>query len=105
MLAQKGRVESARQLAQLVDPLSEIVLGRGRGALGRSAGSLLELRAGHAELERHRDELLLGAVVEIALESPALGVADLHEFGARSRQALAGVGVGQRLADEVREVA
>ena len=63
------------------------------------------MRAGHAEPERDRDEALLRAVVEVALEPPPLGVADLDEPRARGGELLVRVGVGQRLSDEVGEVA
>ena len=65
----------------------------------------LELAADHAEPERDRDEPLLGAVMQVALEAPALGVADLDDARPGRGQLLVGVGVGQRLRDEVGEVA
>ena len=40
---------------------------------------VLDVRAEHPELEGDGDEALLRAVVQIAPQSPALGVADLHE--------------------------
>ena len=85
-------------------PAREIVLGR-REKLAGGLRIVLELRVDHAQLQGDGDEALLSAVVQVALESPALGVADRHELGTRRGQPLTGVGVGQRLPDEVREVA
>ena len=65
----------------------------------------LELSPDDAQPEGDRDEPLLSAVVQVALEPPALGVADLHDARSRSGQLLVGVGVGQCLRDEVGEVA
>ena len=66
---------------------------------------LLQRRADHAQVERQRDEPLLRAVVQVALEPPALGIADLDDPRARRGELLEGVGVGQPLGDEVGEVA
>ena len=78
-------------------------------------GASLEIRAAppgscsklpsKAQLQRERHEPLLGAVVQVALQPPALGVAGLHDARARARELLVGVGVGQRLGDELGEVA
>ena len=70
-----------------------------------ACGSLSSLRGDHAQPERDRDEPLLGAIVQVALEPQALGVADLHDARPRGGQLLVGVGVGQRLGDQVGEVA
>ena len=97
-------MDAARQLAQLVEPAGEV----GLGGLQQLPGGLrvaLEPRGHHAQLERDRDEALLRAVVQVALEPLPLGVADLDEPRARGGELLVGVGVGQRLGDEVREVA
>ena len=56
------------------------------------------------QLERERHEPLLGAVVQVALQSPALGVAGLDDARARARELVVGVGVGQGLRDELGEV-
>jgi len=66
-------MEAARELAQLGERQGEL-LARGRDEV------LARLVAGDAvlqepELERDPDETLLGAVVEVALQPPALGVA------------------------------
>ena len=74
-------MQAARQLAQLLETAREVVLG-GRQGLAGGARIVVELRARHPELERHRDEPLLRAVVQVALQAAPLGVAHLHELGA-----------------------
>ena len=97
-------MDAAGQLAQLVEPLGELLLRRGQ-ELARRGRVLLERRADHAQVERDRHEPLLRAVVEVALEPPALGVAGLDDARARGGELLVGVGVGERLRDQVGEVA
>ena len=97
-------MDAAGQLAQLGESLGEILLGGGQ-RLPRGRRVALELRADHAQAERDRDEPLLSAVVQVALEPPALGVADLDDARPRGGELLVGVGVGQRLRDEIGEVA
>ena len=97
-------MDAAGQLAQLVEALGELLLRCGQ-ELARGGRVLLEHRAGHAQVQRDRDEALLRAVVEVALQPPALGVARLDDAGARGGQLLVGVRVGQRLRDELGEVA
>ena len=97
-------MDAAGQLAQLRRAPGEIVLRCGEELAGGRRVAL-ELGADHAELERDGDEPLLRAVVEVALEPPALGVADLDDPRARRGELLVGVGVGQRLGDELGEVA
>ena len=46
------------------------------------------LRPRHAHIERHRDEALLGAVVEVALDPAPRGVGGLDDAGARGVQLL-----------------
>ena len=65
----------------------------------------LEAALDHAQLQRERHEPLLGAVVQVALQPPALGVAGLDDAGARARELVVGVGVGERLRHELGEVA
>ena len=67
-------------------------------------GIALEAPLDHAQLERERHEPLLGAVVQVALQSPPLGVPGLHDARARARELVVGVGVGQGLRDELGEV-
>jgi hypothetical protein len=76
-------VDAARELAQLGERLLEL----GVRALERPAGLArvaVEPLAGHAQGQRKRDEPLLGPVVEVALESLPLGVADLEQTRARA---------------------
>ena len=97
-------MDAAGQLAQLGEPAGEIVLRRGQN-LPCGPRVALELLADHAQPEGDRDESLLSAVVQVALEPRALGVADLDEARPRCGELLVGVGIGQRLRDELGEVA
>ena len=97
-------MDAAGQLAQLVEPAGELGLGR-RQQLAGGRRVALEPGGHHAEAEGDGDQPLLGAVVQVALEPLALGVADLHQARPRGGQLLVRVGVGERLGDEVREVA
>ena len=85
-------------------PWASCVLRRGQELAG-GRRVLLELRADHAQVERDRHEPLLRAVVQVALEPPALGVAGLDDARARRGQLLVGVGVRERLRDQLGEVA
>ena len=75
-------MEPARELAQLVQAGGELldrgVEQRGVAVVGRVAQP--------ADGEQHRREPLLRAVVEVALDAPALGVGDLDESCARCAQ-------------------
>ena len=87
-------VDAARELAQLVEARLQLAGGalEQLAELGVGAGA----RARSADQQRERDEAGLGAVVEVALEAAALGVARLDEAGARRAQlleALAQLGV------------
>ena len=97
-------MDAARQLAQLVEPLGELVLRRGQDLAGGRRVPL-ELRADRRRSSATEHEPLLRAVVQVALEPPALGVAGLDDARARRGQLLVGVGVGERLRDELGEVA
>jgi hypothetical protein len=97
-------VDAAGQLAQLREPAGELVLGLGEN-LTRGRRVALEPRGDHVQLKGHGDEPLLSAVVQVALEPHAFGVADLDEPRPRCGQLLVGVGIGQSLRDEVGEVA
>ncbi len=68
-------------------------------------GAALERALHEAQLQGERDEALLGAVVEVALQPPALGVARFDDARARGRELVVRVRVGERLRDEVGEVA
>ena len=67
------RVEAPSQLAELAQREGELVAARRHELLRRRVGADVALQ--QAQLQRDRDEALLGAVVEVALEPPPLGVA------------------------------
>src|SRR5207247_2028741 len=80
-------MDAARQRAELLERLRELVRGgveEGRGVLRIRR----QLRLGEPESEGKRDEALLRAVVEVALEAAALGVAGLQEALARMPELL-----------------
>src|SRR4051794_34088357 len=75
-------MEPARQLAQLVEAGGEL-LDRSVEQLGASiVGGVAQA----ADREQHRRESLLRAVVEVALDAPALCVGDLDETRARGAE-------------------
>ena len=90
----------ARELAQLGERVGRAPARRelfsGLRGLPSSA------RLGEPQHQRQRDEPLLRAVVEVALEPPALVVAGRDDPGARRRELLARVGVGERRARPAR---
>ena len=75
-------MDAARELAQLADRELELVDGVGEHLveLGRHVGP--EPLLGCAELERERDEPLLGAVVDVPLDPSPLLVPCRHDPGA-----------------------
>ena len=80
-----------------VDRLAGLLVGLGDEVLGPFAVG--HPPAGEPEDERHRDEPLLGAVVEVALQAAALGVGGGDDAGARALEVLhaggeLGVGAG-----------
>ncbi len=48
----------------------------------RAFGMRVELLPGPAEVHRQRDELLLGAVVQVTFDAAALGVGRVNDAGA-----------------------
>ena len=98
-------MDAAGQLAELVEPLRELRPARGDRSSRAAGGSLSSVRLDDAQVERDRHEPLLRAVVQVALEPPALGVAGLDDARARRGQLLVGVGVRERLGDQLGEVA
>jgi signal transduction histidine kinase len=86
VVGEHGRVDAAGQLAQLLERLSE--LGGERVDEPDEVGLVLEPRLEHPQLEGERDELLLGAVVEVALDPAARVVARLHDAQPRHAQLL-----------------
>ena len=79
-----GGVDAARELAQLCHRLRELV-ARGRDELLRRR-VVAEAVAEQPELQRDRDEPLLGTVVQVALQPPPLGVAGGDDPLARGLQ-------------------
>ena len=96
-------MDPAGELAELLQPEGEL-LARAVQELVGSAGVVRELRLRHSERERERDEPLLRAVVEVALEPAPLCVARLDDAGARRGQLLARLRVRQRNRDEPGEL-
>ena len=66
-----------------------------------AAGSPVEPRLDQPQAQGERHEPLLRPVVQVALQAPALGVAGLDDARPRGGELLVGVGVGQRLGDEL----
>ena len=71
-------MEAARELAQLLEGERKL-LPRPAEDRRRRVGIAPELGLGEPEGERERDEALLGAVVEVPLEPPPLGVGRVDE--------------------------
>ena len=88
LVAENGRVDAVSELPQLGDRLAELGLGlvEARGELAVLVAS--EPRAQEPQCQREADEPLLSAVVKVALEPPALGVARLDDAGARRAEIL-----------------
>src|SRR3954453_23610439 len=97
-------MDSTCQLAQLVEPLCELVLGNGQDLSG-GRRLLLELHTDQGEVDREGYQPLLCAIVQVALEPPALRIRGLHDPRSGRRQLLVRVGVGERLSNQLREVA
>ena len=77
-VAEQRRVDPARDLAQLLD--GELgVLARLGDQERRARGIARQPRLGDAEREGHGDHPLLGAVMEVALDPPALGVGGVDD--------------------------
>ena len=97
-LGQHGGMDAARQLAQLLQGVRELVAGELEVAvLGMPARR-------QPQHQRQRDEPLLRAVVQVALQPPPLGVAGLDDARARGGEIGARLRIGQRLRRELGEV-
>jgi hypothetical protein len=83
VIGEHGRVDPARELPQLLDGCRN-VCARGVEELD-SPGSRVEARGHQLQRDRERDQTLLGAVVEVALEPAPFGVTRLDD--ARTRGA------------------
>ena len=84
-VGEHGRVDSASQLAQLLERGIELCAGARQQLLGRER-VLVQLGAREPDVERHRDEPLLRPVVQVALEPAALLEPDLEHALARAAQ-------------------
>ena len=73
------RRKSVRQLAQLVDRDRDLGHGTIDRLVGASRMSRAELVLGVAQPQPDRDQPLLRAVVEVALDPPAFGVSGRHD--------------------------
>jgi hypothetical protein len=69
----------------------------------RGGGALVHEPVDDPQADRERHEPLLGTVVEVALEAPALGVAGHHHARPRGRELLVRLGVRERHGHELRE--
>ena len=95
-------VQPARELAQLGQRRAELLArALDRGVRGRRV--LVDQAVGDPQADRERDEPLLRAVVEVALEPPPLAVAGGDHARPRRGELLARLGVGERLGDELGE--
>ena len=72
-VGQDRRVDAAREVAQLLEREVRL-LPRAADQLGSLRVALLGTSLRHAQIEGERDEPLLGAVVEVALDAPPLAV-------------------------------
>ena len=66
-------MDAARQVAQLLQREVRL-LARLAHQLGGSRVAVVGALLGHAQVQRERDEPLLRAVVQVALDPPPLGV-------------------------------
>ena len=71
---------------------------------GLRSGSSIRCAAASRRFSDERHQPLLRAVVQVALQPAALGVAGLDEAGARRCELLARVGVRERLRGQLGEV-
>ena len=90
-------MQAAGQLAQLPERLRELAARLGDGGAG--LGVVAQARLEHAQLEVQRDQALLGAVVEVALQAPPLALSGLEDARADGAQL---VDAGQQLGLEPR---
>ena len=90
-VGQHGGVDAAGEVAQLGQRLLRLGVGLVE-QLPRLVGVGGKSLAGHAEVHREGDEPLLRAVVEVALDPPALGLGRVdHPRAARLEDGHAGV--------------
>ena len=83
LLREDGGMDAAGELAQLGDGHLQLLDRAGEDSLEVGIHAAPEAPLGRTELERERDETLLGAVVDVALDAAALLVAGRHDPPAR----------------------
>ena len=84
-------------------PRSAVASSASRRRVPRSSRRRRRPSGGQLQLQRERDEPLLGAVVQVALDAPPRRVGRLHDADAGLGQLAPRLGVGDRLADQLRE--
>ena len=80
---QQRRVDAVREVAQLLHRLLEVARRSGRASSFACVGVAVGELAGEPHAHRERDEVLLRAVVQVALDPAPLGVGRLDDAGAR----------------------
>ena len=87
---QQRRVDAVGERPQLVDRVTHVGAERGEHLWcgGRVLGDLV---GGEAQVDGECDEVLLGAVVEVAFDPPPLGVRRRHQTHARGTQLVVGL--------------
>ena len=80
-------MDAAGQLAQLLERVRELGAGPAE-ELSRGVGIARQPGLSEPQRKRERDEPLLRAVVQVAFEPPAFGVAGLDDARARAAQLL-----------------
>src|SRR4051794_4628802 len=96
-------MEPARELAELLERELQVFADTRKHRLG-SLRILTKAVLGDTQVDCEGDEALLGAVVKVPFESPALGDACLDDACTRSCQLIMCLRALERECDEVREV-
>ena len=78
-------MDAAGEVAQVLERQSGFLAGAAH-QLGRHRVALGSPLLRHPQVQRQRDQALLGAVVEVALDPPALGVGGLDDARAGAAQ-------------------
>src|SRR5437016_14568387 len=96
-------MKSTREFAELLERELELLANAREHCVG-GGRIVAQGFLGDAQVYGERDEALLGAVVEVAFESSALGHACFDDPRTRSGQLIVCLGAFERECDEVREV-
>jgi len=94
-------VHAAGEFPQLLERAGE-PFGHGLQLVGQVAGLGWHRRPRHPQVERQRDQVLLGAVVKVALDPAPGRVGGDDDPGPGGGQGSLGFGVGQRGSRRVR---